>query len=53
MRKSIATNMHFDENDFLSILYYLGKECIGAIMSLGDGIKFRPGSGQCYCMNGR
>ncbi len=31
MRKSIATNMHFDENDYLSILYNLGKECIGAI----------------------
>ena len=31
MRKSIATNMHFAENDYLSILYYLGKECLGAI----------------------
>ncbi len=31
MRKSIATNMHFDENDYLSILYNLGKECLGAI----------------------
>lgn len=31
MRKSIATNMHFDENDYLSILYHLGKECLGAI----------------------
>ena len=31
MRKSIATNMHLDENDYLSILYNLGKECIGAI----------------------
>ena len=31
MRKSIAANMHFDENDYLSILYNLGKECIGAI----------------------
>ena len=27
MRTSIATNMHFDENDYLSILYNLGKEC--------------------------
>ncbi len=31
MRKTIATNMHFDENDYLSILYNLGKECLGAI----------------------
>ncbi|MBE5924672.1 MAG: type II toxin-antitoxin system HipA family toxin [Lachnospiraceae bacterium] len=31
MRKNIAANMHFDENDYLSILYNLGKECIGAI----------------------
>lgn len=31
MRKSIATNLHFDENDYLSILYNLGKECLGAI----------------------
>ncbi|MCR4839951.1 MAG: HipA domain-containing protein [Lachnospiraceae bacterium] len=31
MRKSIASNMHFDENDYLSILARLGKECLGAI----------------------
>ncbi len=31
MRKTIAANMHFDERDYLSILYYLGKECLGAI----------------------
>ena len=31
MRKSIAANMHFDEDDYLSILYNLGKECLGAI----------------------
>ncbi len=31
MRKTIANNMHFDERDYLSILYYLGKECLGAI----------------------
>jgi len=31
MRKSIAANMHFDENDYLSILQNLGKECLGAI----------------------
>ena len=31
LRKTIASNMHFDENDYLSILYNLGRECIGAI----------------------
>lgn len=31
MRRSIAANMHFDENDYLSILYNLGQECLGAI----------------------
>ncbi|WP_022765232.1 HipA domain-containing protein [Butyrivibrio sp. XPD2006] len=31
MRKAIASNMHFDEDDYLSILYNLGKECIGAL----------------------
>ena len=31
MRKTIAGSMHFDERDYLSILYYLGKECLGAI----------------------
>ena len=31
LRRTIATNMHFDENDYLSILYNLGRECIGAI----------------------
>lgn len=31
LRKNIAANMHFDENDYLSILYNLGRECIGAI----------------------
>lgn len=31
LRKAIASNMHFDENDYLSILYNLGRECIGAI----------------------
>ena len=31
MRRSIAANMHFDENDYLSILCNLGRECLGAI----------------------
>lgn len=43
MRKSIATHMHFDENDYLSILYNLGKECLGAIRI--DETDKDPGSG--------
>ncbi len=31
MRRAIAGNMHFDEGDYLSILYNLGKECLGAL----------------------
>lgn len=36
MRQTIAGSMHFDERDYLSILYYLGKECLGAIR-IGEG----------------
>ena len=31
MRRSIAANIHLDESDYLSILYSLGKECLGAV----------------------
>ncbi len=31
MRKTIATDMHFSEDDYLSILSFLGRECLGAI----------------------
>lgn len=31
MRKTVANNMHVDEDDYLSILQCLGKECLGAI----------------------
>ncbi|MBR3538844.1 MAG: HipA domain-containing protein [Eubacterium sp.] len=31
MRKSIAANMHFTDNDYLSLLVRMGKECLGAI----------------------
>ena len=31
MRKTIASNMQYNEDDYLSILSKLGKECIGAI----------------------
>lgn len=30
-RRSVAQWLHFDENDYLSILHGLGKECLGAI----------------------
>ncbi len=36
MRRSIASNMHIDENDYLSILSRLGKECLGAIRIAED-----------------
>ncbi|MBO6298147.1 MAG: type II toxin-antitoxin system HipA family toxin [Lachnospiraceae bacterium] len=31
IRRSIATQMHVDENDYVSILRGLGRECLGAI----------------------
>ena len=31
MRKTIATDMHYSEDDYLSILSFLGRECLGAI----------------------
>ena len=30
-RRSVAQSLHLDENDYLSILHALGKECLGAI----------------------
>lgn len=30
-RRSVAQWMHLDENDYLSILYGLGRECLGAV----------------------
>lgn len=30
-RRTVASRMHLDENDYLSILYGLGRECLGAI----------------------
>ena len=39
MRRSIASHMHFDENDYLSILAGLGKECLGAIRIDASGEK--------------
>lgn len=35
-RKSVALSIHSDENDYLKILYELGKECLGAIR-IADG----------------
>lgn len=31
MRRIIASNMRLEENDYLSILYNLGRECLGAV----------------------
>lgn len=36
IRRSIATQMHVDENDYVSILHELGKECLGAICILDE-----------------
>ena len=36
-RRSVANYMHVDENDYLSILHGLGRECLGAICVTEDG----------------
>ena len=36
-RRSVAQWLHLDENDYLSILHQLGKECLGAIQMLAAG----------------
>lgn len=38
-RRSVAQWLHFDENDYLSILHGLGKECLGAIRISVEGEK--------------
>lgn len=30
-RRAVASNLHLDENDYVQILYRLGRECIGAL----------------------
>ena len=30
-RRAVASNLHLDENDYVQILYQLGRECIGAL----------------------
>ena len=30
-RRAVASNLHLDENDYVRILYQLGRECIGAL----------------------
>ena len=35
-RRSVAQWMHLDENDYLSILYGLGRECLGAVQITAD-----------------
>lgn len=36
-RRSVAQWLHLDENDYLSILHKLGRECLGAICVLAEG----------------
>ena len=36
-RRSVAQWMHLDENDYLSILYGLGRECLGAVQITAEG----------------
>ena len=36
-RRSVAQWLHLDENDYLSILYHLGRECLGAVRVLKEG----------------
>lgn len=36
-RRSVAQWMHLDENDYLSILYGLGRECLGAVQITSEG----------------
>ena len=36
-RRSVAQWLHLDENDYLSILHQLGRECLGAICVLTEG----------------
>lgn len=36
-RRAVSQNMHIDENDYVSILHALGKECIGAVCALEEG----------------
>ena len=35
-RRSVAQSLHLDENDYLSILHALGKECLGAIRIIDE-----------------
>ena len=36
-RRAVSQNMHLDENDYVSILHALGKECIGAVCAMEEG----------------
>ena len=40
-RRSVAQWMHVDENDYLSILHGLGRECLGALCITEPGEKMR------------
>ena len=36
-RRSVAQWLHLDENDYLSILHQLGRECLGAVRVTAEG----------------
>lgn len=38
-RRAVASNLHLDENDYVQILYQLGRECIGALRVYQKGEK--------------
>lgn len=40
-RRSVAQWMHVDENDYLSILHGLGRECLGAVCVTEPGEEFQ------------
>ena len=39
-RRSVAQWMHLDENNYLSILYHLGRECLGALCITREGDEY-------------
>ena len=42
-RRAVAESLHLDENDYLRILYHLGRECIGALRIYQEGESVQAG----------